>query len=762
MLRTFSLILVVFFSSCSASRPDDSLAHNNWPNRSDLFHNFRNASEFILVYNKEDYDVYDQMVNTVQAVAAFTDKMKIILKEDDEITEDDFKNYPVYIAGSAKNLLIKRLDGIIPFNLFENGFEFAGTDYKNKTDILKISFYPNPFNPQLPVTMILGNDQLAVADYISRSQRESRDGLFWDNWGYQVIRQNKRLIIGNFSDDSTHLWSLDKKVHWEFDYIGRASGHSDVLNIFDHQSGISSAAIDAYTQSTSSNISSLEAFSGKTLKEKFDLHICPTVESIALAFNAADQTCIGDDDKTIYTVINNEYNGISNGYELIPAIRSMLGKSKLHAMENGLAVYFTPDWQGRGFMYWGNKLYKANALPELSELLDNDIYVSNSRIIIDCMAAMFVQFLIDTKGKEYLLNNFDTFENKSVELNAMDADWKKYLQAKFNFVSPPEPAIPVKNGFLKGFNFAHEGYEVYNGYMGTLAMQSLEKLKSIGANTVSIIPYSGFRSMSDPHPFRISSGAGGENDAAVIRSAYKAEQLGFTVMLKPQIWSWLGWTGDITMKSEDEWQLFFKYYTEWILHYAMLAEIHHVEIFCVGNEFKNATLTHQKEWENIFDQVRKIYTGKITYAANWGDEFENVTFWNKLDYVAVNCYYPLSDKANPTDEELMLQMEKNLDKIESVQKKYKKPLLFTEIGFKSIDSPWIAPHKDEDEQGYNEVSQKRCYEIMFKAMADEDWIKGVYLWKWPSYMDFSKEYQKDFNPCNKQAETVINEWFSKY
>ena len=48
---------------------------------------------------------------------------------------------------------------------------------------------------------------------------------------------------------------------------------------------------------------------------------------------------------------------------------------------------------------------------------------------------------------------------------------------------------------------------------------------------------------------------------------------------------------------------------------------------------------------------------------------------------------------------------------------------------------------------------------MIKAMADEPWIDGVYLWKWPSYMDFSNEYNKDFTPCGKLAEKTISNWF---
>ncbi len=761
MIRICSLIFVIALISCGASRTDETTIHNNWPGRSTLFHNFREAEQYILVYNKSDYAVAEKLQGAIQAAAELSDRVKVVLKRDDEITEEELKSYPIYIAGTATNLLIKRLDGTIPVDILPNGFEFDKQDYTEKSDILKISFYPNPFNPELPITVILGNEQNAVAEFIGQELLESWGGFFWDNWGYQVIQENKRIVIGNFSEDTTMLWSIDKKVHWEFNYAGELVAAQPFIKVYDHQSENPEKEMYSYALKLQLTIENISNFAGRPMEDQFDVHVYPTVESIALAHDIACQTFCNADKKIIYSVINNEYKDISNGYEFIPAVRSLFGNSGLNAMEKGLAVYFTTNWQGKGYGYWANKLVDADVLPGLNELLDNELYESNSPLIIDCMAAMFIEFIVETKGKDYLLTNYSSFENKSGELLAMEVEWNKYLKSSFNDPPPVENKIVFHDQFLKGFNFAHEGYEVYNGYMGTLAMQSLEKLKSIGANSITIIPYSGFRSMNDPHPFRLSQSAGAENDAAVIRSAYKAEELGFVVIMKPQIWSWLGWTGDITMKDEAQWNLFFEYYDEWIMHYALLAEIHHVEIFCVGNEFKNATLTHQQKWEELFAKVRKVYSGKITYAANWGAEFEQVTFWNDLDYIAVNCYYPLSSKTDPTDEELMQQMERNLDLIESVQKKYNKPLLFTEIGFKSISSPWISPHKDDDEQGYNEASQRRCYDIMFKAMEDEDWINGVYIWKWPSYMDFSKEYEKDFNPCGKEAEATIADWFGK-
>ena len=43
---------------------------------------------------------------------------------------------------------------------------------------------------------------------------------------------------------------------------------------------------------------------------------------------------------------------------------------------------------------------------------------------------------------------------------------------------------------LQGFNFAHEGYNVYNGYLGSEARKSIDEMHNTGSNTMAIIPYS--------------------------------------------------------------------------------------------------------------------------------------------------------------------------------------------------------------------------------------------------------------------------------
>ncbi len=46
-------------------------------------------------------------------------------------------------------------------------------------------------------------------------------------------------------------------------------------------------------------------------------------------------------------------------------------------------------------------------------------------------------------------------------------------------------------------------------------------------------------------------------------------------------------------------------------------------------------------WRDLVTQVRRRYNGLVSYGANF-DQFQEVGFWDVLDFVAVNAYFPLS------------------------------------------------------------------------------------------------------------------------
>lgn len=262
----------------------------------------------------------------------------------------------------------------------------------------------------------------------------------------------------------------------------------------------------------------------------------------------------------------------------------------------------------------------------------------------------------------------------------------------------------------------------------------------------------------------------GESDKGLIHTTWLAKQAGIKTLLKPHIWLMNRdqgkWIGDIEMTSEADWQAWFQNYSVFILHYARLAEAHHMEALCIGTELMNPAVTREKDWRKLIEQIRHVYHGQLTYAANWYLEYEKIKFWDALDFIGVQGYFPLSRKNNPGLAELQDGWKPNLPRLEKVARKYKKLIVFTEAGYKSTPDaaiePWKWPERDKD-VAFNESyeTQANCYEALFKTLWHRPWFGGVFIWKWyPLVRDNGRDH-RDFTPQHKPAEKILAEWYGK-
>ena len=84
----------------------------------------------------------------------------------------------------------------------------------------------------------------------------------------------------------------------------------------------------------------------------------------------------------------------------------------------------------------------------------------------------------------------------------------------------------------------------------------------------------------------------------------------------------------------------------------MIADLikNNVELFCIGTELSFASQKTDK-WKELIQKVKTSYDGKLTYAANW-DNYKNIKFWDDLDFVGIDAYFPLSYTTKPDLEEL--------------------------------------------------------------------------------------------------------------
>lgn len=291
-------------------------------------------------------------------------------------------------------------------------------------------------------------------------------------------------------------------------------------------------------------------------------------------------------------------------------------------------------------------------------------------------------------------------------------------------------------------------------------------MEEINANWVCIMPYAFCSTETPVIQYNNRRQWWGERSEGVIRSIELAREKGMKIMLKPHVWvRGQGWTGDFYVEDEKDWGKWEESYAAYLVEMAQLADSLDVELFCVGLEFKNVIDRSPNCWPTLIKKVKKVYDGPLTYGANW-DNFENITFWDQLDYIGVHAYFPLSDKPTPSVGDLMKAWQEPYNRIKKLQKKYKKPILFTEYGYRSIDKAagkqWELPGGRRDSGGHeaNTEVQKNAYEAFYQRFWKEPWIAGGFFWKWHGKHD--QAGGKDnirFTPQNKPAQETIKEWY---
>jgi hypothetical protein len=234
-------------------------------------------------------------------------------------------------------------------------------------------------------------------------------------------------------------------------------------------------------------------------------------------------------------------------------------------------------------------------------------------------------------------------------------------------------------------------------------------------------------------------------------------------MVKPQIWIWKGqFTGHISMDSEEQWRIFEDSYASFILTYAKTAEEIKADIFCIGTELENFVNKRPSYWKDLIQRIKKIFKGKLTYAANW-DEFKRFPLWGQLDYIGIDAYFPLTEKKTPTVKDFEAGWQLHKTQIKNVQSNLKKPILFTEFGYRSIDFTGKKPWDSKRVTGLiNLQAQKNGLQAIYNQFWNEAWFAGGFIWKWfHKHKEVGGENNNRFTPQNKPAEVLLRNLYKE-
>jgi len=287
---------------------------------------------------------------------------------------------------------------------------------------------------------------------------------------------------------------------------------------------------------------------------------------------------------------------------------------------------------------------------------------------------------------------------------------------------------------------------------------------AVNAEWIAVIPYAGSYLTDKEILFDVEGQWWGETSKGIKETIRLARKANLKIMMKPQIWVPGSWPGGIEFEKESDWLLWEASYRKYIMHYVGLCQEMDVELICIGTEFKKMEVRREKFWRELIRDIRKEYDGKLTYAANW-DCYDILPFWDDLDYIGVDAYFPLDESKTPNKETLMKKWKPVHKKLSAVYNKFNKPILFTEFGYLSVDGcagkTWEL-EKVARKLPSNEKAQSIALEALFDFFDDQPYWEGGFLWKWYPELGVHQDHGNNgHTPQGKLAEETVREWYGE-
>jgi len=283
------------------------------------------------------------------------------------------------------------------------------------------------------------------------------------------------------------------------------------------------------------------------------------------------------------------------------------------------------------------------------------------------------------------------------------------------------------------------------------AAKSLENVAATGADAIAVIPV---WYMETGESSAIAVNDKTASDASVAATIRRAKALGLRVVLKPHV-NRLDGGATATIRPRDA-RAWFASYRAFLLHYARLAADERVDLLVVGTELLSMTPARRAEWEELIRATRAAYRGPLTYAANWYD-FYLVPFWDALDYVGVDGYFPLLGGGHPRLLRLGWRAYKPL--LLGVARAHGKPLLFTEVGLASQRGANRKPWAYDDFGPVDARVQADYFAAFLDVFGREPAVAGFLQWCWDLDPNAGGPGDKSMTVQGKPALAVLESYF---
>jgi hypothetical protein len=247
------------------------------------------------------------------------------------------------------------------------------------------------------------------------------------------------------------------------------------------------------------------------------------------------------------------------------------------------------------------------------------------------------------------------------------------------------------------------------------------------------------------------------SDEGLARAVALAHAAGLKILLKPAV-EVTGAAGSQALIDPVDHAAWFASYTRMIAHYADLAARLHVEELALGTELSQLT-SNRTPWLGVIREVRRRYHGLLTYAANF-TEYRRVGFWDQLDLIGIDAFWPLTPRPTTDVAALRRAWEPVRRELAAFARDQDRQVLFTEAGYTSVRGTTTKPWAWDASQAADQEEQAAAYEALLQTFEGERWWAGVHWWVWSALPVTDADTSRDFSVRGKAAQGVLRDTWS--
>ncbi len=193
------------------------------------------------------------------------------------------------------------------------------------------------------------------------------------------------------------------------------------------------------------------------------------------------------------------------------------------------------------------------------------------------------------------------------------------------------------------------------------------------------------------------------------------------------------WRGTLAPSNRDAW---FASYGEQLGDLASIAMLTGATRLVVGSELSSLDGDLER-WGRLITLIHAVFSGTLVYSANW-DHYQDARLFDLVDEIGVVGYFNLREPAGVSDVQALAKRWRTIARdIEASLAKYDKPLVFTEVGYRSRCGATAAPWDEASGGTADAAEQQRGFEAFRLAWTAHETshvrLDGLYIWNWYGY-----------------------------